>query len=103
MENTLVIAIVAASATIVAAVATAFYTISSNRRKTSAESAKLEAEEVGVEFENMLKYNKIFQELTEPIKAELEQLRKEIEAMKPFLCHRNNCPTRLSKKDETSI
>ena len=102
MDNTLVIAIIAASATIVAAVATAFYTISANRRKTAAEAAKLETEEIGLEFENMLKYNKIFQELTEPLKVQIDELRKELEEIKPFLCYRANCPTRISKKNETS-
>jgi predicted RNase H-like nuclease (RuvC/YqgF family) len=101
MDSGVIVAVIAGGATIVAAIIGSIYAIASNKRKVRAEASKLEAEEVGVEFENMLKYNKIFQELTEPLKQQIEELRKEIDSMKPFLCYKIECLNRL-KKNETS-
>ncbi len=75
-------------------VATGLITRYLTRRKTNVDIDEIKIKAQSEQLDVILKSQSILKELTEPLQIEINQLRKEIDELKPFICKVENCINR---------
>ena len=75
-------------------IATGLITRYLTRRKTNTDIEEIKIKAKSESLDIILKSQSILKELTEPLQAEINQLRLEINELKPFICKAENCKNR---------
>ena len=65
------------------------------RRKLDSEREKIKADTQGAELENVIKMQKILEQMTEPLKVKIQQLEAKVDEMRPYMCKKENCSNRF--------
>lgn len=94
MSITIIVAIIGVCSAVAVAALTAFYSISSTKKKTAAETEELRVRAEGEVLANLKASQSILKEMLQPLENEVLRLKNEIEKMKPFICKVQNCPNR---------
>lgn len=64
------------------------------RRKTNVDIDEIKIKAQSEQLDVIIKSQSILKELTEPLQIEINQLRKEIDELKPLICKVENCKNR---------